>query len=383
MRVLVIGAGVGGLATAQGLLDHGHEVRVFEKAPALRTTGAAFTLWSNGTGILGELGVSLDRLGGPVDVLEQRSSDGRRLLTIEVARAARHFGHPHVSLPRRRLLERLAGGLPGGTVAFGRDCTAIGQEDGHAWAGFGGTTVTGDVLVGADGHHSIVRETLWGAGLARPSGWATWQGLGEVPVGVASSRTGLMIVGREGLCGLMPAGDGLLQWWFDLRWTPGEPVPASPIADLRRRFGHWASPVPEVLAAVDEADAAFFPHHRHRVPRTWGEGRITLAGDAAHTMPPTVAQGANQALEDAWALVDALKDLGVRDVPGALRRYERTRSRRAALVSRVAGTEYTNRYRPRLSRLAPDALVSRAYTRWLGLVSGYLPGSATSRPGTR
>ncbi|MGC0417417.1 2-polyprenyl-6-methoxyphenol hydroxylase-like FAD-dependent oxidoreductase [Embleya sp. AB8] len=157
----------------------------------------------------------------------------------------------------------------------------------------------------------MVRRHVWGTNPTTPTGWVTWQGLGPVDVDVVSARRGLMIVGPEGMCGLLPAADGLLQWWFDVRRSPAEPAPASPIAALRARFGHWATPVPEVLAAVTDADIEFFAHRRHRVPRSWSLGRTTLIGDAAHTMPPTVAQGGNQALEDAWTLARALRRTSV------------------------------------------------------------------------
>jgi FAD-dependent urate hydroxylase len=180
----------------------------------------------------------------------------------------------------------------------------------------------------------------------------------------------------------MPAGDGLLQWWFDLRWTPGTPPPARPVALLRERFGDWAPPVRQVLKAVTDDETGFFPHYRHRVPSTWGSGRITVIGDAAHSMPPTRAQGANQALEDAWALAAALRNAAnakpdpqaapKADTEAALRAFERSRSRKASVVSRQAGSEDYNRYGAILSRLVPGRLASRYYTRWLGQISTYL-----------
>jgi 2-polyprenyl-6-methoxyphenol hydroxylase-like FAD-dependent oxidoreductase len=163
-----------------------------------------------------------------------------------------------------------------------------------------------------------------------------------------------MITGREGACGLMPAGEGLLQWWFDVPWSPTDRLPATPLADLRRRFGRWASPVPEVLAAASEDDLGFFGHHWNKVRQVWGEGRITLVGDAAHMMPPTLGQGANQTLEDAWVLGRELASDG--DDPAVrLRAYEKARYPRISLVSRLARRNPANwRIPPLLGRLLPE-----------------------------
>lgn len=264
MKVLISGAGIGGLAAARALIADGHEVTVYEQAAGLRQGGAAVTLWSNSTGVLGQLGVNLAGAGAPIDTLETRDRRGQKLISIDVAQAAARYGHPHVCLPRSRLLGLLADGLPAGTLVAG--------------------------------------------------------------------------------------------------WT--------------------APAVRQVLAAVTDGEAGFFPHCRHRVPKTWGSGRVTVIGDAAHSMPPTRAQGANQALEDAWALAGALREgkaakdaTGPDPVARALRDFERRRSAKAAIVSRQAGREDYNRLGPGLSRLTPAPLATRYYTRWLGQVSSFLdPG---------
>ena len=249
-----------------------------------------------------------------------------------------------------------------------------------------GGSATGDLLIAADGRGSALRDQLWGSDPGQLTGWATWQGLSPLPLDITSSRRSVLFVGPAGTCGLMPAGNGLLQWWFDLRWTPADPAsPGTPAAHpvdlLRQRFGDWAPPVRQVLEAITDADTGFFPHYRHRVPRTWGSGPVTVIGDAAHSMPPTRAQGANQALEDAWALAAALRAAGGQaDLAAALRHFERARSAKAGLVARQAGSEDYNRYGAVLSRLVPGALATRYYTRWLRQVSSYLDATPPPRP---
>ena len=374
MRVLIVGAGIGGLAAARALSADGHDVTVFEQAAGLRRTGAAVTLWSNGTGVLNDSACRLDGVGAPIDVLETRDYRGRLLVSVNVARSAAHYGHPNICLPRAAAAgaarRRTAG------QAWSRSAARAPGHPGRPGASApsfaDGTTAHGDLLVGADGRGSVIRDQLWGGDPAELTGWATWQGISPVPVDVTTSRRCVMFVGQAGSCGLMPAGEGLLQWWFDQRWAPGAPPPASPVTALRETFGGWAAPVPDVLAAVNDGDAGFFPHYRHRC-RAWGAGRITVIGDAAHSMPPTRAQGANQALEDAWAMACALRQAPRR---GRLRAALR-RSRKPGRPGRPwwPGTPPRGHQQVRgsmVSRLIPGALASRYYTRWLGQISSYL-----------
>ncbi|WP_214321809.1 FAD-dependent monooxygenase [Nonomuraea sediminis] len=374
MDVLVIGAGVGGLAVARSLLADGHRVRVFEQAPTRRTGGKAVLIWSNGTAVLHDLGVSLDGVGCRIDRIDALTSDGRLRTSMDLAHAAGRFGFETKAIARQDLHRRLSDGLPEDLVRYGMACQSVTEDQGKVTATFAdGSTATGDLLIGADGHHSVVRRHLWGDGSVQPATFGTWQGLSPIDIDLARTHHHLMITGREGACGLMPGGDGLLQWWFDVRWSPADPRPAAPLAELRRRFGHWASPVPEVLAAASEEDLGFFGHHWNKVREVVGEGRITLIGDAAHTMPPTLGQGANQTLEDAWVLGRELAKGG--DDPAVrLRAYEKTRYPRISLVTRLAKRNPANwRIPPMIGRLLPET----AQTSMLARFSNRLTEPAT------
>ncbi|WP_026119495.1 FAD-dependent oxidoreductase [Nocardiopsis ganjiahuensis] len=378
MRVVIVGAGVGGLALARGLSDQGHEVEVHERSPEPREGGAGLGLHSNGTAALKALGVDLGGIGRRIDGLENRAPSGRVRYTLDVDAVRDHYGFECRTVPRRELLELIAAGLPEGTVRYGRICTRVRvNPDGTVSALFGdGSSATGDVVVGADGIRSAARRDLWDGDPARPTGWASWQALTPVPVGLAAGTVAAVVQGRQGMCGIMPAGDGLVQWWFDVRWRPDIPRPASPVGVLRRLFGDWTDPdVRTVLQHAKDEDLGLFEHVRHRVPKVWGKGGATLLGDAAHSFPPFTAQGADQALEDAWALSLALSDEGAEaDPAAALRRYESARRGPAALAALASGTEAATRFSPPrfLGKDRVSALATRQYVGYLGRVSNIL-----------
>jgi FAD-dependent urate hydroxylase len=384
MDIVVIGAGVGGLALARRLLADGHQVRVFEQAPARRVSGAALTIFPNGTAVLDDLGVSLDGIGSRLDRMDARTADGRLRTTVNLAHAAETFGFETRAVSRRELVDRLAEGLPDGLVRYGMACRHVTQDGDTVTTTFAdGTTITSDLLVGADGRHSTIRRHLWGDGTMRASTFGTWQGLSPIDIEITDSHRHFMITGREGACGLMPAGKGTLQWWFDVRWSPADRRPEAPLAELRRRFGGWASPVPEVLAGATDDDLDFFGHHWNKVRRVWGEGRITLLGDAAHTMPPTLGQGANQTFEDVWVLGRELaKD--DKDPASRLRAYEKTRYPRISLVSRMARRNPANwRIPPLIGRRLPETSQTTLLARFSNRLNapGIRSRKSSQRPG--
>ena len=169
MRVLVIGAGVGGLAVANGLIRHGHQVQVFEHAEQLRTGGAGLTIWSNGTRALRELGVDIEPLGRVLTSLRAMTETGRFLWEADLAAVTAELGSPTVQIPRERLIAALAEPLAAGVVQFGKRCVRVTEHPDHVVAHFDdGSTATGDLVIGADGVRSVVRRAIDPAIIAAP-----------------------------------------------------------------------------------------------------------------------------------------------------------------------------------------------------------------------
>ncbi|MFG1933012.1 FAD-dependent oxidoreductase [Mycobacterium sp. NPDC048908] len=369
LRILVVGAGVGGISVARGLLRHGHDVTVVEQRPATQPGGGAVTIWPNGATVLQQLGVDMTGAGQRLSRVEVVTSTGRALVTLDLTALVHRLGASVRMVPRRELVNRLLDGFPSDRIQFNRRAAEVAATRDGVWVEFDdGSEADGDLLIGADGLHSRIRGVI-GARDARPTGWCSWQGLATLP-SLADKHVALLVIGERGNLGLWPAGGSEAQWWFDLPWSTGFVRPQAPIDLLREHFTGWADTVDGLLATLTDEDLADspYPHFRHPVPGP-GHGPMTLLGDAAHTMPPTLAQGTNQALLDTMVLCKALADLPG-DVPKALRWYEKTRRRSVSAVSRVTSLQVSHGeavLRP--AALIPDRYMTWALTAFLGAVS--------------
>ncbi|MDT5024666.1 MAG: FAD-dependent urate hydroxylase, partial [Micromonosporaceae bacterium] len=348
-----------------------------------RTGGAAITIFSNGAAALAGLGAPLAGLGGRIDSLQFRTADGAAMFSTDLTVMARRTGFPVATVPRDRLIAHLAGDLPDGVVSFSSGIvTATATDRAASVTDTTGAQHRARVLVGADGHRSVVRRAILDGTPATECGWTTWQGLTLAPAelaDLADGAVGICVVGRSGLCGLMPAGGGLLQWWFDVPGSGPEAGTMSPADWLRSQFAGYAAPVSDLLATVRDDQLESFPHVVHRVPSGWGTGAATLLGDAAHVFPPSQAQGANQALEDAWLLSRALGKASGKDrddIVPRLRRYEALRAPRVRRVSTMAARETTNKppnpLTRTLARLVPASVAGAAYTALIKRLSSVL-----------
>jgi 2-polyprenyl-6-methoxyphenol hydroxylase-like FAD-dependent oxidoreductase len=374
LRILVVGAGVGGISVARGLLRDGHHVTVFEQRPDAQAGGGAVTIWPNGETVLEQLGVDMDGAGQLLSTVRVVTSSGRPLVALDLTAIVDRLGASVRMVPRRVLLERLLDGFSTDRIRY--DCRAakvVCTGDGARVEFENGSVAEGDLLIGADGLHSRIRDIVGGRD-AKPTGWCSWQGLATLPY-VADKHVALLVIGERGNLGLWPAGGRDVQWWFDLPWSYSFVRPERPIEVIREHFTGWCDAVDGLLATLTDDDLADspYPHFRHPIPRP-GHGPLTLLGDAAHTMPPTLAQGTNQALLDTMVLCKAVSDFrrgtNGSDLSKALRWYEKTRRRSVSAVSRVTSLQVAHGeavLRP--AAMIPDRYMTWALTTFLSSVS--------------
>jgi salicylate hydroxylase len=344
--VAVVGAGIGGLTAALALSAAGCDVRVYEQAGAVAEVGAGIQLAPNCTRVLRELGLlpAVEAVAVRPERFEfRRWDDGRLLSATPLGDAVQDaYGAPYLHAHRGDLMRILAAAFPAERVEVGRRCVGVVQRGaGGAEVRFAdGSGAAADVVVGADGIHSTVRAALFGPREARFTGHVAYRGLvpAERVAGLGLERRCVVRMGPGAhLVHYFVGGGRLLnvvcvleqRSWTRESWTdPGDP------AELRAAFAGWHPDVRAVVEALDEPlKWALFD----RPPLAgWGEGAVTLLGDACHPMLPYAAQGAAQAVEDAAALAACLAGRGPAEVPAALLRYAELRRPRTARVQAMS-----------------------------------------------
>ena len=349
LRAVVVGGGIGGTAAAVALVRAGIDVQVYEQAGRLAEVGAGVSLAPNGLRMLERLGVGdgIARLGARHVATQLRLCDGR-----PVDHEPHQFARPgrNVGIHRADLLELLAAQLPPDTVRSGHRCTGLRQDADRAVVTFAnGATAIADVVIGADGIHSVLQGLVVEAAEPVFSGVVAYRGLvprmdaypaDTMRMWVGEGKHFLAFPVRAGqllnYVGFVPSATSVRESWS----APGDP------AALAAHFPGWDPLVGEIIAAISGPGGSGFQwamYDRAPLPR-WSDGRLTLLGDAAHPMLPHLGQGVNQALEDAVALATLLGAApGSADVPRALALYEELRRERTALVqlgSRRNGAGY-------------------------------------------
>jgi FAD-dependent urate hydroxylase len=340
LHVIIVGAGMGGLTAALALRQAGYTVEVYDRAPVLAPAGAGVSLWSNGIKVLSRLGLgeAVRAIGGPMQQMCYRTKQGDTLTSFSLEPLVKAVGQWPYPVARTDLQSMLLDAVGPRHVRLGANCVAVTQDGSAATAVFAdGHRATGDVVVGADGTHSIIRGSVLGEKVERRYlGYVNFNGLVAQSDDLAPPDTWVTYVGDHKRASMMPVGGGRFYFFFDVPLEPGLPAVASDVAgELAHHFDGWALPVQRLIERLDPARVTRGEIFDIEPLRRFVRGRVALLGDAAHSTAPDLGQGGCQAMEDAWVLANVLltNDLGVED---ALLRYEAARGERTADIIRRA-----------------------------------------------
>jgi salicylate hydroxylase len=372
-RIAVIGAGIGGLAAALALLQRGLDVDVYEQSPQLGEVGAGIQISPNGTRVLYALG--LEEVLRRVEVLPSRRqirhwSTGETWDWFELgATTTRRYGTPHVMLHRADLHALLADAvlrLKADAVHLAKRCVGVVQSDRQAEVRFEtGDPVSAAYVIGADGIHSRVRESLFGPDRPEFTGVVAWRAI--VPMESLPSHLAQMIgtnwLGPKGHVLHYPIRRGELMNFISLierdDWQIESWTVAGTIGELANDYRGWH---PDVHAIIRNIKIPFKWALMVRGPMPhWTNGRITLLGDACHPILPFLGQGGVMAIEDGYVIAACLKKYFA-DPATALARYEDIRKERSAAVVRASHENREQVFSPALAD--KDAIAGEVAREW-------------------
>lgn len=333
-KIFIIGGGIGGLATAIALEKAGFKPTVFERAERLREVGAGLTLWSNAVKVLRWLGLEEQILAQSSEVKSMVTVDhrGGRLTETDLDLISQRAGAPSICVGRPELLRILVQSFDSSRVLLGHACVGFRQDASGVEVEFAnGKREKCDLLIGADGIHSVIRAGLNGESPPRYAGYACWRGIANVKTYPVSESAVFFLLGSGSQIGLFPCGEEKIYWFATRNCARNEAeAPKESKDEILGFFREWHHRVNDVIEATPETEIVKNAIIDRPPCHTWAKGRVALLGDAVHATTPNLGQGACQALEDAVMLAESLSRNS--DIETSIRRYETSRARRAAMV---------------------------------------------------
>ncbi|MBD0442985.1 FAD-dependent urate hydroxylase HpxO [Acinetobacter nosocomialis] len=334
MNVVIIGAGMGGLTTGIALKKFGHQVRIFEQTEKILPVGAAISLWSNGVKCLNYLGLTekIAKLGGQMDDLAYVDGlTGDVMTQFSLRPLIEEVGQRPYPVARADLQNMLMDEFGRDQIYLGKKMVSLEDKADYVEVHFAdGSSTQADLLIGADGTHSMTRAYVLGQQIQRRyAGYVNWNGLVDISEDLAPAQQWTTYVGEGKRASLMPVADGRFYFFLDV------PLPAGLENNrdeykklLKLYFADWCQPVQQLIERLDPQKTNRVEIHDIEPFTQFYKGRVVILGDAAHSTTPDIGQGGCQAMEDAIYLARSLQinTLGLED---ALRRYQNKRNERA------------------------------------------------------
>jgi len=334
MNITIIGAGMAGLTTGIALKKFGHQVSIYEQAEQILPVGAAISLWSNGVKCLNYLGLTdqVAQLGGQMDNLAYVDGlTGDVMTQFSLYPLIEEVGQRPYPVSRAELQNMLMDEFGHADIHLGKKMVALNDDGQQVTVSFAdGSEIQTDLLVGADGTHSMTRAYVLGENVPRRyAGYVNWNGLVEVSEDLAPADQWTTFVGEGKRASLMPVANNRFYFFFDVPLPVGLENERSQYKTLLKEyFKDWCPQVQKLIEAIDEQRTNRVEIHDIEPFADFYKGNVVIVGDAAHSTTPDIGQGGCQAMEDAIYLARALQinTLGLQD---SLRRYQNKRNERA------------------------------------------------------
>ncbi|WP_119080466.1 FAD-dependent monooxygenase [Chitinophaga alhagiae] len=339
MKVIIAGGGIGGLTTAIALQQRGITCEVYDAAPANKALGAGIMLAPNAMTVFDKLGVghALRAHGAVARQFYIRYYKGDVLQHIDGSLLQQKFGSASYGIHRAALQQQLIEAVQT-PVHWGKRCTRAEQTAEGVTVHFeDGTTASGNVLVGADGIHSVLREQHVAKARYRYSGQTCWRAIVPVNLPEREAAEASEVWGNgNGLRAMcMQVGPQQVYFWMTKRMPAGLKIPPEEaLAFIKKELRHFPGYMHNVMEHLQPEALIHSDLYDIAPMRQWYNGRIVLLGDAAHATTPNLGQGAGQAIEDAYVLAKWLAT--EKNITSAFEKYQRQRRKRVHMLVRTS-----------------------------------------------
>ena len=341
IKIAIVGAGLGGLASAVALHKKGFNVEVYEKAQDFRPVGGGLGLLPNGSKILDKIhpGIveEIKNLSCHVKETVLKNTQGENILTRRSNRFEDNYGYPLITVWWWRLQQTLASKLPTNIIHLNHRCTGFSQDDEGVDIYFENQegskkTIRADLLIGADGIKSVVRANLIVDDEPRFLNSMSWRAVIKSDQELLNPEQMGFVRGHREFMYLLNVGNGEIAWLYrrkseDYSLSANKDEAKSRVLN---QIAEWGKPL-RSLVEETPSERILEGGICDRLPiDSWSKGRVVLLGDAAHPMAPAAGQGANSSFEDAWVIADCLSNAS--NISEALTNYEQRRIPRLKII---------------------------------------------------
>ena len=336
-RTIIVGGGVGGMAFAAALERLGYPYVLLERARELGEVGSGLGILPGAVRALQRLGIGdeLFSRGAPFRHFVVCSSRGEELAEVSFTRIFARAGCPGYVLHRGALHAAITAHVARDAIRTGAEVASVEERDGEVRVALrdGSNAITGDLLVGADGLNSVVRQYVLGDGPPRYAGETIFRGISEFTLDRPDTCREIFGDGRR--AAYYELAQGRVYWWATAPVAQGTDIPPGERrAYLMQAFGGWPFGIPEVIASTPESMILQNDIFDRKPAPRWHRGRVVLLGDAAHPTTPNLGQGACMAIEDAIVLARSVVEAP--DCEAAFTRFHHSRARRTASTVRLS-----------------------------------------------